>query len=253
VALSHGIEVFKGIPFAAPPVGELRWQPPQPVARWVGVRKAEDFGPPCIQPKSSGRLGPWTRVFQSNLPPIENCLYLNLWTTAQRLATPRPVMVWIYGGGYYFDRKIPWPPHPECGVFHSSELPYVFDNLRLLNRPWQPVDWHVAREISSYRTNFARTGNPNADSLPRWPAFDAGDFTMMQLGARMAPIQLAFPAQRRFWMEKLQEPLGFMSAGTNRLGHSINVSLEQSLSAIMLSSNRRSRPNALNQSATVVQ
>jgi para-nitrobenzyl esterase len=482
VALSDGIEVFKGIPFAAPPVGKRRWQPPQPPASWQGLRKANDFGPPCMQPASPQRLGPWTRVFLSKLPPSENCLYLNVWTTAKRPFTPRPVMVWIYGGGftsgagsvaiydgaalaregvvlvnfnyrvgpfgflaypaltaesphhssgnyalldqiaalrwvqeniaafggdphqvtifgqsagaasvwllmqspltrglferaiitsgpgviparavtgqgslaaaekegqkfaakldahsltqlrgvpaekitqgsegmrwapildgwvlrsgwhpqreaavingmvaddigigyygngpapaftletyhktlqmlcegqvatcmklypavnsqraalairaalqdrarvslykwgvrqthdspqvytYYFDRKTPWPEHPDYGVFHSSELPYVFDNLRLLSRPWQPVDWRVAHEMSSYWTNFAKTGSPNASGLPVWAAFHAGNLATMQLGPRMEPMPLASPARRQFWMEDLKEPLGF--------------------------------------------
>jgi para-nitrobenzyl esterase len=480
VPLTDGIEVFKGIPFAAPPAGTLRWQPPQPAAAWQGVRKADSFGPPCMQAASPNRLGPWTRVFLSKLPPSENCLYLNIWTTAKRPEIPRPVMVWIYGGGftsgagsvaiydgaalarqgvvvvnfnyrlgpfgflaypgltkesphhssgnyalldqiaalrwvkrniaafggdphqvtifgqsagafsvwllmqsplardlferaismsgegvipipaaiahrslaaaesegqqfavrlgahslaqlralpaekilqawhgmpaiydgwvlragwhpqreadvingmvaddigigyyrngpappvtlktyherfqtlcgdkvetclklypaansrqaaaalrtalqdrarislyqwgvrqtdespqvytYYFDRKIPWPQHPEYDVFHSSEIPYVFDNLRLLNRPWQPVDWRVAHEMSSYWTNFAKSGSPNAGGLPVWSAFHTGNFTIMQLGARMEPVPLASPARRQFWMETLKEPLGF--------------------------------------------
>ena len=482
VALSHGMEVFKGIPFAAPPVGKLRWRPPQSAAPWTGVRKAIDFGPPCMQAASPRRMGPWTRVFLSTLPPSENCLYLNIWTASQRPATPRPVMVWIYGGGftsgagsvaiyngaalsrqglvvvnfnyrvgpfgflaypgltqesqhhssgnyalldqiaalrwvqrniaafggdpgqvtifgqsagaasvwllmqsplarglferavimsgpglipsraitgrrsladaesegdalaarlgahslqqlrampaekitqesgrmfwgpildgwvlragwhpeheatvingmvaddigigyygngpapavtlmtyhqrlqelcgdyvaacmklypakntlqaalavraalqdrarvslykwgvrqtresaqvytYYFDRKIPWPQHPEYRVFHSSELPYVFDNLRLLARPWQPVDWRVAREMSSYWANFAKTGNPTGSGLPNWPRLHTGSFTTMQLGARMEPIPLASAARLQFWMGNLKEPLGF--------------------------------------------
>src|SRR5262245_41486875 len=53
---SPGVRVFNGIPFAAPPVGELRWRAPQPVARWTGVRKAEKFGAVCVQPKGAGRL-----------------------------------------------------------------------------------------------------------------------------------------------------------------------------------------------------
>src|SRR5579859_3170775 len=81
VALSHGLEVFKGIPFAAPPVGKLRWRPPQPAAAWEGVRKADEFGAPCMQSKSPERLGPWTRVFLSKMQPSEDCLYLNIWTT----------------------------------------------------------------------------------------------------------------------------------------------------------------------------
>jgi para-nitrobenzyl esterase len=482
VALSHGLEVFKGIPFAAPPVGKLRWRPPQPPAAWQGVRKADHFGAPCMQKASPGRLGPWTRVFLSKLQPSENCLYLNIWTTAKRPQTLRPVMVWIYGGGftsgagsveiydgaalarkgvvvvnanyrvgpfgffaypgltresphhssgncglldqiaalgwvqhniaafggdphnvtifgqsagagsvwllmqsplarglferaiimsgpaviparvitgdrslaaaekqgakvaaklgvqsleqlralpaekiiqdsgpgrwgpiddgwvirpgwhpehevpaingmaaedigigyygngpappvtlqdyhkrlqaicragvseceklypatnneqaaaairsalqdrarvslykwgvqqtrlspqvytYYFNQKIPWPSHSDYGVFHSSELPYVFNNLRLMDRPWQPADRRVASQMSDYWTNFSKTGSPDGKGLPNWHALHVGNFTTMQLAAPMGPIPLAATARRHFWMEHLKKPLGF--------------------------------------------
>ena len=482
VALGHGLEAFKGIPFAAPPVGKLRWRPPQPPAAWKGILKADKFGAPCMQKAMPERLGPWTREYLPQIPPSENCLYLNIWTAARRPEKLLPVMVWIYGGGftggaasvelydggalarkgvvlvsanyrvgpfgffaypaltaesphhssgnyglldqiaalrwvqrniaafggdphavtifgasaggesvwllmqsplalglfgraiimsgpgvlpskvltgerslasaaqegrkfahrlgvqsleqlralpaekiisdsrdalwgpikdgwvirpgwhpgrevpvisgmvaedigigyygtgpapavtlkdyhrtmreicgaealeceklypatdngqaaaamraatqdrarvslykwatsqanlspqvytYYFNQKIPWPQHPEYGVFHGSEEPFVFDNLRIMDRPWRPADYRVARQISSYWTDFGKTGNPNAKDLLEWPAFKVGDKTIMQLATRMAPIPLATPARERFWMEHLIKPLGF--------------------------------------------
>jgi para-nitrobenzyl esterase len=482
VELSHGLEVYRGIPFAAPPAGELRWKPPQPAAAWKGVLKADRFGAPCMQKSLPERVGPWTREFLPQMRSSEDCLYLNIWTAAKRPQTPRPVMVWIYGGGftsgagsvaiydgtalasqgvvvvnanyrvgpfgflaypglteesphhssgnyslldqiaalqwverniaafggdphqvtifgqsagaasvwmlmqsplarglferaiimsgpglipsrgitgerpladaekqgqeyaarlgaqslkqlravpaeklledsgqarwgpiqdgwviragwhpahevpvingmvaedigigyygtepppavsladyhkrleeicgaeaseceklypakdnqqaadalrsalqdrarvslykwgerqagmspvvytYYFNQKVPWPQHPEYGVFHSSELPYMFDNLQLLDRPWQPVDHRVAREMSSYWTDFAKTGNPNGKDLPDWPAFKVGDRTTMQIASEMKPIPLAAPAREHFWMEHLKTSLGF--------------------------------------------
>lgn len=93
------IRVFRGIPFGAPPVGPLRWKAPQPVARWDGVRKADAFGPVCVQPKGNGRLN--VSVDMPDSPPVsEDCLYLNVWTGATRRNERRPVMVWIFGGAY---------------------------------------------------------------------------------------------------------------------------------------------------------
>jgi para-nitrobenzyl esterase len=80
------VRIYKGIPFAAPPVGDLRWKAPQPVVHWSGVREADAFGPTCMQGNGSGSS--------------EDCLYLNVWTAAKSANEKRPVMVWIYGGGY---------------------------------------------------------------------------------------------------------------------------------------------------------
>jgi para-nitrobenzyl esterase len=94
-----GIRVFRGIPFGAPPVGALRWKTPEPVAHWDGVRKADAFGPVCVQPKGVGRLN--VSVDMPDSPKAdEDCLYLNVWTGATRAGERRPVMVWIFGGAY---------------------------------------------------------------------------------------------------------------------------------------------------------
>lgn len=88
-----GVTSFKGIPFAKPPVGKLRWEPPQPVAKWKGVRDATHYGHDCMQlpfPSDAAPLG---------TKPSENCLVMNVWTPAHHKAN-LPVMVWIYGGGF---------------------------------------------------------------------------------------------------------------------------------------------------------
>jgi para-nitrobenzyl esterase len=98
-AAAPGVRVFKGIPFAAPPTGELRWRAPQPVAQWTGVRSADKFGDVCVQPKGVGRLN--VSVDLPDSPAAsEDCLYLNVWTAARSASERRPVMVWIFGGAY---------------------------------------------------------------------------------------------------------------------------------------------------------
>lgn len=89
---------FKGIPFAAPPVGPLRWREPQPVRSWQGIRTAEKFGPSCIQNIVTEKK-PWTHEFMAHNDVSEDCLYLNVWTGAKAATEKRPVFVYIYGGG----------------------------------------------------------------------------------------------------------------------------------------------------------
>ncbi|SER43846.1 carboxylesterase/lipase family protein [Sphingobium sp. YR768] len=90
---AEGVVAFKGIPFAAPPVGDLRWRAPQPVAHWQGVRDASRYGHDCMQlpfPSDAAPLG---------TPPAEDCLFVNVWKP-EAAKGKLPVMVWIYGGGF---------------------------------------------------------------------------------------------------------------------------------------------------------
>ncbi|HTW66352.1 MAG TPA: carboxylesterase family protein [Bryobacteraceae bacterium] len=90
---SDEVRVYKGIPFATPPVGDLRWKPPQPPKHWEGVRMADHFSPVCMQQQRgpAAAQGP---------EPSEDCLYLNVWTAAKSAGERLPVIVWTYGGGF---------------------------------------------------------------------------------------------------------------------------------------------------------
>jgi para-nitrobenzyl esterase len=93
--LNDDVAVFRGIPYARPPIGALRWQPPHRLKRWKGTFQAKQFGNICMQMPNRGDAGVGIE------PPSEDCLTLNIWAPAQaRPAALKPVMLWLHGGGY---------------------------------------------------------------------------------------------------------------------------------------------------------
>jgi para-nitrobenzyl esterase len=116
-----GINVFKGIPYAAPPVGPLRWRPPQPAQGWIGVRPATSFGPACLQPTGAANIA------GDPGPVSEDCLTLNVW--APKGARRLPVMVWIHGGGTRFGSSS--EPYYDGTPFARDGVVFVSFNYRL--------------------------------------------------------------------------------------------------------------------------
>lgn len=121
--VENGVLSFKGIPYAAPPIGQLRWRPPQAVIPWEGIRAATDFGADCMQ-----------LPFPSDAAPLggsvgEDCLYVNVWKPATRSGRRLPVMVWIYGGGFVNGGSS--PPVYDGRHFAEHGLVFVSFNHRL--------------------------------------------------------------------------------------------------------------------------
>ncbi|HEU4959151.1 MAG TPA: carboxylesterase family protein [Sphingomonas sp.] len=117
----EGVESFKGIPYAAPPVGPLRWRPPQSAAHWSGIRDATAYGHDCMQARAPGE--------KEGTTPSEDCLFLNVWRPA---GTPRhklPVMVWIHGGGYVVGTNA--APLYSGAAFARDGVIFVNMNYRL--------------------------------------------------------------------------------------------------------------------------
>lgn len=99
VALPGGVSVFYSLPYAAPPVGPLRFRAPRPAQPWKGVRAAKAFGPSCTQNISAKGWGPWTGEFSPQGAVSEDCLTLTVWVPPHRAGEQLPIMLWIPGGG----------------------------------------------------------------------------------------------------------------------------------------------------------
>jgi para-nitrobenzyl esterase len=107
---------------------------------------------------------------------------------------------------YYFDRAIPWPEHPEFGAFHTSEIPYVFNNIKMLkDHKMEKTDTIVADRMSSYWVNFVKNGDPNGQGLTEWGPFEDGKYEVMRLGEHMGMIPVSSGEERiKFLKEQLQ-------------------------------------------------
>ncbi len=124
-SVERGVIAFRGIPFAAPPIGPLRWRPPQPAVPWRGVREAVSYGPDCMQVPFPQDAAPLRER------PQEDCLYANVWRPARAVSRQLPVMVWIYGGGFVNGGTS--PAVYDGGAFARDGIVLVSFNYRLGN------------------------------------------------------------------------------------------------------------------------
>ena len=227
--VEEGLSVYRGIPYAAPPLGDLRWRPPQPAPKWEGVRAADKFGSwpimdgwviPDDQYKlyQAGRYNDVPVLVGYNSDegatfgaPRSQEAYVQ--SVRQRYGQFADTLLAAYPGGegpaaktardlqrdsmfgwhtwswarlqtktgkskaflYYFDQHPDHPadsPRAGFGAAHGAEVPFVFQHLDLPNRPPATAeDKALAEMITTYWTNFAKTGDPNGAGLPKWPAY----------------------------------------------------------------------------------
>lgn len=144
------ISVYKGIPYAAPPVAELRWKAPLSAPRWSGVREAKDFGSQCVYRGPGAFAGAGS----------EDCLTLNVWTPAKHPRERLPVMVWIHGGGFQFGSGR-WPLYEGTSLARRGVV------LVTLNYRLNIFGFSLTRTLSKSRLQVARETTACSIRSPR--------------------------------------------------------------------------------------
>jgi len=225
-ATQEGVRVFRGIPFAASPVGPLRWMAPQPVAKWQGVRKADTYGDVCYQAKGTGRTNVATDLPGS--PTIsEDCLYLNVWTAADAASERRPVMVWIYGGAYTEGSGS--SPHNEGFALAKKGVVLVSFNYRL-----GAFGFFSHPELTAESGHNASGNQALLDTLAvlQWvqtniAAFggDPRNVTIFgeSAGAAMAAGLVGSPLSKGLFHRAISESGAWMGLSMNRMGTRANA------------------------------
>ncbi len=206
---AQGVRSFKGIPYAKPPVGSLRWRPPVAAGGWKGVRDAGRFGASCIQP-------PWpaNSVYDDGISNFsEDCLFLNVWAPAH--ARKAPVIVWIYGGGYVFGST--WEPYYDGRNFAAHGIVFVSMNYRLGVLGWLALPALSAESPHGVSGNYGLLDQIEA---LKWvkrniAAFggDPGNVTIMgeSSGGVSVTYLLASPLARGLFAKAIGESLGIAS------------------------------------------
>ena len=162
-----GVIEFLGMPFAAPPVGSLRWKPPQPVSKPSFTQNATSFGPSCYSfeanDPSSGIVAPPAG------PQSEDCLSINVWTASESTAEKRPVMVWLYGGGFQFGSSS--SPNYNGTHFATDGVVFVSFNYRT-----GTLGFLALQELDDEGTNSGNFGLQDQIAALQWVKLNIAAF-----------------------------------------------------------------------------
>lgn len=251
---AQGVRSFKGIPYAKPPVGRLRWRPPAAASGWKGVRDAGHFGASCIQP-------PWPArsIYNDDIAGFsENCLFLNVWAPLH--ARRAPVIVWIHGGGYVFGSSS--EPYYDGTNFAAHGIVFVSLNYRLGVLGW------LALPALSAQSSHGASGNYGLlDQIQalKWvkrniAAFggDPANVTIMgeSSGGVSVTYLLASPLARGLFAKAIGESLGIASVPELKKAdyglpsaESIGTRIEKDLHATSLAALRAMDATKLNDAA----
>jgi para-nitrobenzyl esterase len=123
-----------------------------------------------------------------------------LWATVSAKTMKTPIYT------YYFSEPTPWPEHPEFAAFHTSEIPYDFDNLDKAGHPYSDVDRRISQQMVEYWVNFCRTGDPNGGHLPTWQGVRPGAAVTMEIGAKTGMRSLMSQEKLAFWTDYFNSP-----------------------------------------------
>jgi len=250
----HGVRSFKGIPYAAPPVGDRRWTAPMPAAGWKGVRDASRFGPNCIQPSWPPKL-----IYNDGLSNFnEDCLFLNVWAPAH--ARNAPVIVWIYGGSLIFGGTS--EPYYDGSTFAEHGVVFVSMNYRLGVLGWLALPALSAESPHGVSGNYGLLDQIAALGWVRHniAAFGGNpdDVTIMgeSAGGLSVAYLLASPLARGLFQKAIGESLGIYSEPElKRAAHGLpsaeetGIRIEKSLHAAGLGALRAMDATALNMAA----